>query len=380
MRIVIDARLYGPRHGGLGRYIQQLILKLPSLSPGDEWLWLMGQQASDDYGADVGQVPKNVKIIKAPWRWYTLAEQLYLSSLIRTFKPDLIHHPHFNVPFNSPRPFIVTIHDLIINHFPSSRATTLSPLVYNFKLAAYRYLLRRAMEKAQKIIVPTEFVKNDIIQQYPALNNHKIVVTYEGVTAPSLNTLDPKTVLEKYNIQTPFLLYVGSAYPHKDVLTALRAFKQLREQGIAKHLVHVWRHDEFLTRLQNQARQQGLDRGVIWLGFVPDDELLDLYRAAAVYVFPSLFEGFGLPPLEAQAADCPVVAAQSSCLPEVLGSSVAWFSAGQADQLAKVITTVLSDHNYRDQLVKAGQQNITRFSWDTMIKQTLSIYHEIVVK
>lgn len=380
MKIVVDARLYGPRHGGLGRYVQQLILKLPTLSPGDEWVWLMGKQAADDYRHDVGTWPVNIKIISAPWRWYTAAEQWCLPPLLKKLKPDLIHYPHFNVPLITSRPFIVTIHDLIINHFPSSRATTLPLWIYNFKLVAYRYLLRQTIKRAQKIIVPTEFVKKDIIQQYPTVNKDKIVVTYEGVLTPDLNFTDQHAVFNKYNIQTPFLLYVGSAYPHKDLITALRAFKQLREQGIVKQFVHIWRNDEFLIRLQRQAQQEGLSKGVVWTGFVPDGELGVFYQSATAYVFLSLYEGFGLPPLEAQAAGCPVIAAQTSCLPEVLGRSVAWFEAGQTEQLVRAVIKVIKDHNYRQQLISDGYNNVKRFSWDKMVQQTLSIYNQVVVK
>lgn len=349
MRIVVDARIYGPRHGGLGRYVQQLVMRLPQLGPNDEWFFLMSRQANDDYINDVGQIPDNVQIINAPWRWYTYNEQIKLPNLINRLKPDLIHFPHFNVPVLTRQTFVVTVHDLIVHHFPSSRATTLPMPLYWLKWLAYRYTVYQAVRRAKKIIVPTEFVKEDLLKQYRHLAGEKISVVNEGVTIAGSTQRQPAETLPCYNIRQPFLLYVGNAYPHKDILTALRAFKILRQKGLVKNFVHVWRPDVFLSRLQQQAREQGLVEGVIWPGYVPDDDLSAMYQAAACYVFSSRYEGFGLPPLEAQNFDCPVVAAKASCLPEILGDSVLWFKTGDAQDLAdSVERIILSPENSRN--------------------------------
>ncbi len=369
MRTVIDARIYGPRHGGLGRYVQQLCLRLPALRPSDTWIFLLGEQAEADYRADVGFVPANVQLVRAPWRWYTLAEQLHLPRLIRRLAPDVTHYPHFNVPMFAPRPFVVTIHDLIINHFPTSRATTLNPITYGFKLLAYRAVIQRALCRARQILVPTQFVAEDIRAVYPWVESRRITVTHEGVAEVPTSASGLPTGVEE-----PFILYVGSAYPHKDVITAIRAFADLRRRGVALTFVHVWREDEFLRRLQRQVEAEGISDGVVWTGYVPDDQLASLYRNAAAYVFPSRYEGFGLPPLEAQAAGCPVVAARSSCLPEVLGESVAWFEPGDSSQLAVAVERVIADQAYRSDLVGRGVENVSRFSWDAAARQTLAVY------
>ena len=381
MRIVIDARLYGSRHGGLGRYIQQLVLQLPLLDPSITWLLLMGDQARADYIADIGTIPSNATIVHAPWRWYTLAEQIYLPRLIRQLKPDLTHYPHFNVPLFASRPFVVTIHDLIIHHFPSSRATTLPSLVYGVKLLAYRLIMRQAVRRSRRVIVPTKFVAADIYQQYPRINKNKIAVTYEG-SADGLYHRDEgnggggtqSIASLPSGIHQPYLLYVGSAYPHKDVMTALRAFAELRRQGVVQTFVHVWRPDEFLTRLQKQARQEGLVDGVVWTGYAPDKQLVALYQNASAYVFSSLYEGFGLPPLEAQGYGCPVIAARASCLPEVLGDSAAWFEPGNVKQLIQVVQAVIQDPNLRQNLIHQGNQNWPRFNWDNTVRETMAQY------
>ena len=376
MRTVIDARLYGPRHGGLGRYVQQLCLRLPALEPLTTWIFLMGTEAEADYRADVGAVPTNVQLVRAPWHWYTLAEQIHLPRLIRRLAPDVTHYPHFNVPLFAPQPYVVTVHDLIIHHFPTSRATTLNPITYGLKLLAYRAVVRAAVRRTRRILVPTKFVADDIRRQYPWLPANRITVTYEGAadvpTTGAVGTQDfasPSHAIEK-----PYLLYVGSAYPHKDVIIAIRAFAELRRRGIIKTFVHAWRPDEFLRRLQAQARAEGISDGVIWPGYVPDQQLTELYRGAAAYVFPSRYEGFGLPPLEAQAASCPVVAARASCLPEVLGDSVAWFEPGNVAQLVAAVERVVGDRSYRQDLIQRGSANYQRFSWDKLARQTLEAY------
>jgi glycosyltransferase involved in cell wall biosynthesis len=372
MKIVIDARLYGHRHGGLGRYVQQLVLRLPKLDSSAEWVLLMGEEAEKDYRADVSSIPQNVTLIRAPWRWYTLAEQIHMPRLIRKLKPDLTHYPHFNVPMNAAQPFVVTIHDLIINHFPSSRATTLNPISYSLKLWAYRAVVNRALCRARKILVPTKFVADDIQKVYPWVDASKVIATYEGAAVGAQNFAPVQN-----GIREPFILYVGSAYPHKDVMTALRAFAELKRRGIVQTFVHVWRPDIFLTRLQEQARRENLTDGVVWTGYLPDDQLVGLYQNAAAYVFPSLYEGFGLPSLEAQMHGCPVVAARASCLPEILADTAAWFEPGNAEDMARVVQSVIQDSSVRQNLVQKGNENWKKFSWDRTAEQTLAQYTSV---
>ncbi len=381
MRTVIDARIYGPRHGGLGRYVQQLCLRLPSLRPSDTWIFLLGDQAEADYRADVGTVPANAQLVRAPWRWYTLAEQLHLPRLIRRLAPDVTHYPHFNVPMFAPQPFVVTIHDLIINHFPTSRATTLNPVSYGLKLLAYRAVINRALCRARQILVPTQFVADDICAVYPWVESRRITVTHEGVADGITNVDGLGNVVETrrasslpHGIHPPYSLYVGNAFPHKDVITAIRAFADLRRRGVVQTFVHVWREDEFLRRLQRQVEAEGISDGVVWTGYLPDDQLASLYRNAAAYVFPSRYEGFGLPPLEAQAAGCPVVVARSSCLPEVLGDSVAWFEPGNVSQMVAAVERLAADSAYRSDLVQRGVENVGRFSWERLATQTGATY------
>ena len=175
MNIGIDARLYGTKHRGLGRYIQKLIDGLVKTDWANNYFIFLAKENFEGFKTDNPRVKK----VLFDAKWYSLKEQLIGPRVINKEKLDLIHFPHFNVPFFLKKKYIVTIHDLIINHFPDSRATTLPNWKYRLKLLAYRIILKRAINRASKIIVPTNFVKNDILRFY-RVNESKIKVINEG--------------------------------------------------------------------------------------------------------------------------------------------------------------------------------------------------------
>lgn len=188
-----------------------------------------------------------------------------------------------------------------------------------------------------------------------------------------------KYILEKYKINKPYLLYVGNAYPHKNLGRLIETFKILintYEKDL--QLVLVGEEDYFYQRLKKEISSilysiKEFDR-IIFTGFVPEEELLTFYQNAAVYIFPSLCEGFGLPPLEAMAHGVPVVCSKSTCLPEILGEAVVYFDATNPQNMAKKINSVLSDESLRQKLIAAGYEQIKKYSWRKMAEETLKIY------
>src|SRR3989339_1009203 len=214
MRIGIDARMYGPRQGGLGRYIEQLIIHLEKLAadrPDFEFVIFLRQENWDEY---TPMSPRFHKIL-TDIPWYGWREQLFFKKIIREQKIDLMHFPHWNVPFFYNDPFVVTIHDLLLLHYPTRAASTLGPISYWFKNIAFKIVLRHAVNQSKYILAPCEFTKKDIVKMLGVPAN-KITVSLLGISqlANSTASIDIKT---KYHIAKPYLLYVGMAFPHKNL-------------------------------------------------------------------------------------------------------------------------------------------------------------------
>lgn len=368
MRIGIDARFFGPVGKGLGRYTAKLIEHLEGAADDHEFVIFLRRENFDLYHP---ATPRFRKVL-ADFPWYGFAEQVRFPSLIRRERLDLMHFPHFNVPLFVPCPFVVTIHDLILLRYPTRRATTLNRLTYALKYAAYRLVIRRAVRASRKIIAVSECTKEDVLRHF-RVPPDKIAVTYEaaGPPAPASSAVRPSLP-----DGPPYFLYVGNAYPHKNLERLIAAFARLKREGLAARLVLVGREDYFYGRLKREAEERGEADGVVFRGFAADAELPALYRGARAYVFPSLLEGFGLPPLEAMREGTPVAAARGSCLPEILGDAAAWFDPEDADDMARVMRRVFEDEPLRAELSRRGLERVQRFSWKTCAEETRRVYQE----
>lgn len=376
MRIGIDARFYGPSSTGLGRYTAELISHLLAHNP-DLRLTLFVRRES------WSAVPRDARVERVlfPHRWYSLAEQVLFPRVIRRAQLDLMHFPHFNVPLATPRPFIVTIHDLILHDFPTERATTLGPVQYWLKRQAYHLVIRRAVERAAQVITISNASADSLVRHFH-LARERITVTYEGPSTLPVGVDQRPPAGFSVDSGSRFLLYVGNAYPHKNLEQLLRAFLIVRQRHPRTRLVLVCKDDYFSRRLKTFAVEIGLrpSSDTFVTGYVTDEELVWFYRHAAVYVFPSLAEGFGLPALEAMSLDLPVVASNASCLPEVLGDAALYFNPGSADDLAHVVGRVLSDERLRTFLVQRGKQRVARYSWERLASETLAVYRFVVTE
>ena len=397
MRIGIDARMYGPKQGGLGRYVQQLIehLNPSSFAAGElrrasmetwkhentdtEFVVFLRKENWSDFNPTS---PKFKKVL-ADVPWYGWKEQLLMPGIIKREKVDLMHFPHWNVPFFYNKPFVVTIHDLILLHYPTRRASTLGPITYWLKNIAYKAVLRHATTRARAILTPSEFVKTDIINTLK-VSAEKITVTYLGIT----DNMDTKYLIHntkyiipntKYHITKPYLLYVGVAYPHKNLEGLLNAWNKFCVQhGHDYQLVLAGKKNYFYQRLINLPIFQSSNHSIIYTNFVPDADLPALYQNAALYVFPSFYEGFGLPPLEAMQYSLPVISSNRSCLPEILQDAALYFDPADQQQISDAIWRGLTDNSLRTKLVQAGQKVIHTYSWKNTAKLTWEVYKKMV--
>lgn len=376
-RIGIDARLYGPIGKGLGRYTQEIVDNILRIDRENEYVIFLSRANFDEFNFQ----EERVKKVMADARWYTLKEQILMPFLIAKERLDLIHFPHFNVPVLTPTKFVVTIHDLILTKFPTVRASTLEPLVYKFKNLAYKTVIRGAVKRAKKIIAVSEFTKKDIVTQF-GVSPRKIAVTYEGVANLAkgrdslfVSKLDDTETLLSYNIKKDFFLYVGNAYPHKNLEGLVEAFAEFYSRNPEVNLVLVGKEDYFYARLKEFVKSFFPELPVIFPGYVPDNKLEVLYQRALAYVFPSLYEGFGLPSLEAMAKGCPVVSSKRSSMPEILGEAAIYFNPEDKTDIAARLEEIKKDPDLREKLINRGKKRVRQFSWWKCARQTWEIYN-----
>lgn len=375
MRIGIDARFYGTTGKGLGRYTQKLIEYLERFDQENEYVILLRKENWDQY------TPYNNNFYKvlADYQWYTFQEQIQFPRLLYQQKLDVVHFPHFNVPVFFKGKFVVTIHDLILTHYPTIRASTLSPILYIFKHRAYKYVITKAVNKAQQILTVSEFTKNDIIKHFHLTDPSRVIVTYEGVDIPndSMSNDEKENLLKRFSITKPYVLYVGNVYPHKNLELFLKAFKDIITRKKDLQLVLVGKEDYFFKRLRIQVEKTDLSKTIVFTGFVSDSELFTLYANAQLFVFPSLYEGFGLPPLEAMAMGTPVVASRATSIPEVCGDAAVYFDPKDIYDMIQSVESVLKDEEIRKKLIENGNKRIQNFHWENMARETLHVYRTI---
>lgn len=382
-RIGIDARFYGPLGKGLGRYTQEIVDRVTTLDRKNYYVVFLSHKNFDEF---VSENPR-VKKVLADVHWYGLAEQIIMPRLIAQEKIDLMHFPHFNVPIFCPTKFVVTIHDLILTKFPTTRASTLGPVKYFLKNIAYRFVINRAIQRSEKVIAVSHYTKDDIISQFN-VDPKKIIMIYEGVAGLEDSTdkryaakLKSAEILSGYCILEPYLLYVGNAYPHKNLEMLVIVFLKLRKKFSDLKLVLVGRDDYFYLRLKEFAQKESSLKdfeAIIFPGYVPDEDLQTLFKHAALYVFPSKYEGFGLPPLEAMSYGCPVVSSNATCLPEIMENAAIYFNPHDEKTIVSVIQEILSDQFLRSELVKKGYEQIKKYNWENAAHQTVTVYQGVL--
>lgn len=376
MKIAIDARMY--QESGIGRYIRNLLTQLQKLDFENEYFILLTKNDFDNL-----EFRDNFKKVLANFRWYGLSEQIKMPKILHGLKTDLVHFPHFNVPIFYRGKFIVTIHDLIHQHFQMRRATTKDPLTYKIKQFGYNQVFKNAIFRSQKILVPSNYVKDLLIKKW-GVEGNKIVVTYEAVDGKIIeiaNTLSQKKsgeILEKFNIKQPYLFYVGNAHPHKNVEGLIKAYLLLQKKYPDLSLVLSGHDHYFWERIKQSVAASPLKKDIIFTGSVSDEELVSLYKNASCFVMPSFEEGFGIPLLEAFACGCPVVSSNAGALPEVGGNAAIFFDPTSSGDMGERIDKVINDESLRKEMIIKGQKRVKLFSWEKLAKQTLEVYNQCV--
>lgn len=369
-KIGIDARLWGVKHGGIGRYTEELVKNLQEIDKKNNYALFCRRQ-------DLDKIPvkENWKKVAADVRHYSLKEQTTLPGIFSREKLDLLHVPHFNAPIFYKGKLIVTIHDILWHQFRGPGVTTLPAPLYLIKYLGYRIVTNSAIWRAVQVITPTKAVKNEIVNQF-RIPEEKVTVTYEGApTRFNISIYESKDILVKYKIQKPYLLYVGNLYPHKNVERLVQAIKQVRQRQSIE-LVIVCGRDVFWKKFTNFLEKEKAAEFVSLVGSVPDQELAALYKSAEAFVFPTLSEGFGLPGIEAMSFGTPVVCSGIAVLREVYGGAAVYFHPKDTHDIADKIIQILNDSKLRAELINKGKQQVKKYSWREMAKETLEIYEK----
>lgn len=368
-QIGIDCRMYSSDFTGIGRYVYELTENLFRIDKKNEYVLFFNDPEFKKF-----QIPGVQKVlVNAPH--YSIKEQTRFLHLLNKTRLDLMHFTHFNAPIFYRKPSIVTIHDLTLNFFPGKKMN--GPL----HRAAYQFTLKTAVKKARKVITVSQNTKKDL-QILLKTPSGKIEVIYEGVHEKFKPPGDPQAVdkvKEKYRLDGPYLLYTGVWRSHKNLPNLIKAFHILKnDYGFDGCLVITGRKDPlYAPEIIKETVSLKLDDEVIFTGLVSEKDLVPLYNGALAYVFPSLYEGFGLSPLEAMQCGVPVAAAASSCIPEVCGEGNAvFFDPASPGDMAEKIFSVISEKSLRDQLVARGLKHVKKFSWTHMARETLRVYNE----
>jgi glycosyltransferase involved in cell wall biosynthesis len=367
VRIAIDARKL--HDFGIGTYIRNLLKYLALLDQETEFVPLCRPQDAEAIQA----LGPNFRPLPVSSKPYSVGEQFTLPAKLLAEHVSLFHEPHYVLPPLVPCRAVVTIHDCIHLMFPQ----------YLPNRMAYAYArgsLWAAARRAERILTVSETSKADILR-YCDVPADRIIVIYNAMddrfaTPPGDEAV--QRVRERYQLDGPFALYVGNIKPHKNLERLIDAFDLVRRGGFERlELLIIGDQISKYPRLRRAVDKHKLHKHVRFLGFVPDDTLAALYRLATVFVFPSLYEGFGLPPLEAMASGTPVVTSNRSSLPEVVGDAAVLVDPYSAVSIAEGIQRVLSDASLRRTLSEKGLARARQFSWESSVQRIHDVYMDV---
>jgi glycosyltransferase involved in cell wall biosynthesis len=366
MRVAIDTRKI--HDFGIGTYIRNLLRQLARIDRDTEYVLLCREP---DLGI-AAQLGPNFRSVREPSPNYSLREQIHVPWVLRRERPDVYHAPHYVLPAAVRCRSVVTIHDCIHLMFPQ----------YLPNRAAYAYArasMWSAARRSHRILTVSEASKRDILSLFN-VKPEKIVVVYNAIDEHFSATPSDEHVSrirERYQLDHKFVLYVGNIKPHKNLVRLIEAFSELRRTHDDLKLLIIGDEISKLPALRRAVHRHKLHKHVRFLGYLKDDTLTVLYRLASVFVFPSLYEGFGLPPLEAMASGTPVVTSNLSSLPEVTGDAAVLVDPYDVDSIGDGMRRILDDPQLAAELRVKGLKRAQEFSWERSVEKTQRVYREV---
>ena len=366
MRIGIDARKL--HDFGIGTYIRNLLRQLTRIDQSTEFVVFCRPQ---DVSA-LASLGNNFRVVTETAGNYSLAEQLRIPLALRREGVTLFHAPHYVLPPLVSCRSVVTIHDCIHLMFPQY-------LPNRFALGYARASMAYATRRATRVLTVSESSKRDIIRFFGTSPDKIDVIpnAFNERFSVEPKEEDVARVRERYQLQDAFVLYAGNVKPHKNLERLIEAFSLVRRRGLGNlKLVLIGDEISKYAALRRAVHRHQLHPYVRFIGFMPEETLAVMYRLAGVFVFPSLYEGFGLPPLEAMASGTPVVTSNVSALPEVAGDAALLVDPYDPVAIADAIHDVLTNDSLRSLLCKKGRQRASQFSWEASARRVREIYRQ----
>ncbi len=373
MRIGIDGRYIQDHFPGIGRYTYSLISALAPLAT-DDTLVVLHNPALPNSRYDLAALTSHpsVELARVDVPSFSLAEQLRLPSLISDLACDVFHSPYYVKPYCLPVPSILSLYDVIPTHYPAyySRHTRL----------LIRLLKRLALRSAAHCLAISETTKGDFVREYG--------VAPERITAIPLaadgrfHPVEPAAVAamrERYRLPPDYVLYLGINKPHKNLARLVEAWSKSQMANGKSQLLLAGQEDPRYSQARQRVKELRLEEGVRSLGDVGEADLPALYSGAAAFVFPSLYEGFGLPVLEAMACGVPVACSNTSSLPEIVGDAALTFDPTDVEAIAAALSRLLDDAELRAELRQLGLERARHFTWTETARRTLEVYRTVCV-
>ncbi len=374
-KIGIDARFCTDYSTGIGRHVEELIRHLALIDKTTVYTCFMTPEVAKNF-----KVPaKNFTIEVTDSPHYSLKEQFSFCRQISRHKFDLMVFPQFNLPVLYRGKYVVTIHDLTLHFFPGKKKTDW------LSRTAYKFIINRAVKKASHILAVSKNTKKDLVEVL-GVDPQKITVAYNGVSrifTPITDLSIKETFRQKYRLPKKYFLYTGVLRTHKNILGLIEAYaeflKHYPKTDIDLVLTGPKDHIYWPT-VEQRIKTLKITSQVHHLGLVPHEAMNALFGSSWAYIFPSFYEGFGIPPIEAMMCHIPVACSKTASLPEACGEAAYYFDPYDQKAILKALEAVAFDQDLRSELIKKGEKQCQKFSWEKMTQQMYDIYQKILRK
>lgn len=370
MKICIDARFIAGGDG-LARYTYKLLENILKIDKKNHYTILVYKQDVGMIDFDYGKYDvQGIDFVH-----YSVGEQWGMLHFLNKLNPDLVHFTNFNHPILYQGKFITTVHDITLLFYPGRIRRKLIAQV-GYKVAMYS-----AVMNSDKMIAVTDYTKRDILKYFGG-RAEDMVVVYEAINDFFVRCDDENKILhakKKYGVSKPYFVYLGQWRVHKNLVGLVQAFDRYRQNGGRDmQLVLIGKEDSRYPEVRQQIDKSKHKDDVVITGWADEEDVPALITGANSFIFPSKYEGFGFTPLEAMQCGVPVASSNASCLPEVLGEAVIYFDPENIDDMVEAMEKIVTDEGLRKELVDRGYNQVSKYSWERMARETLDVYNKVL--
>lgn len=363
-KILINALQFAPDGAGISKYshkVAEIIMKNNSNVD------ILCREEMAKYFEDEKRVI-TVKINKSFDR--ILTEQIKLLRIYKKY--DIVHFLDYAIPVLYKGKKIATIHDMAMH--------TMQDKYTKNQVLTKTILMKNTIKNADKLICISNFTKNELLKYYPNVDQNKIEVIYNGFEYKTINLSEEivQNTLNKFKINKKYLLFVGTISPHKNIERIIEAFKQVQKHGYDYQLVICGKKGWLYEEILKKAKELNVEDYVVFTDYVSDTELEILYQNTELFVFPSLYEGFGFPPIEAMARKIPVLASTEAAIPEIVNDAAIFCKANKVEDISKKMLQALSNEFLIKEKIAIGLKNVKRFSWINLYKKIEILYEDLL--